>query len=104
MVGIDLTHEPGIPIREVPKLKWIPRRRRGRRLHVSTVHRWCDPGIRGIRLEFVRVGGTRVTSEAALQRFFARLANNPPPTQAAVSGPLSMKGERIEQELNALRL
>jgi hypothetical protein len=45
----------------------------GRRLHVATVHRWCTRGIRGTRLEFVQRGGTRVTTEAALVRFFSTL-------------------------------
>ena len=66
---IDLTVETPIPLADVPKLGWIPRRRGGRRLHVSTVHRWCGAGLRGVRLECVQLGGTRVTTEAALQRF-----------------------------------
>lgn len=79
-MSIDLTLEPPIPLREVPQLAWIPKRRRGRRIHVATIHRWCAHGIRGRRLEYVQVGGTRVTTEAALHRFFASLTEPPQPT------------------------
>jgi hypothetical protein len=43
------------------------------RPHVSTLHRWRTRGIRGIRLETCLVGGRRVTSAEALQRFSAAL-------------------------------
>jgi hypothetical protein len=72
---IDLTREPAIRLADVPKLPWLPRRRRGRRLHVATVFRWCMIGIRGHRLEYVQLGGCRVTTEAALQRFFGCLTD-----------------------------
>ena len=42
-------------------------------VHVSTVHRWRKPGIRGIRLEAVRVGGTWYTTHEAFARFCERL-------------------------------
>jgi hypothetical protein len=51
----------------------VPRRRRGKKCHVSTIHRWAVTGIKGIRLETVVVGGSRCTSREALARFFRRL-------------------------------
>lgn len=75
-MSIDLSKEPAIPLADVPKLRWLPRRRGGRRLHVSTVFRWCLRGIRGVRLEYVQAGGIRVTTEAALLRFFERLTTS----------------------------
>jgi len=46
----------------------------GRRIHVSTLHRWCQRGVRGVRLECRRLGGRIVTSVEAVDRFSARLA------------------------------
>jgi hypothetical protein len=53
--------------------KGLPRRRGGRKPHVSTLYRWADGGCKGIRLESLQVGGTRCTSAEALQRFFSAL-------------------------------
>ena len=44
----------------------------GRRVSPSTCHRWRLRGCRGVRLETLLVGGIRVTSVEALQRFFER--------------------------------
>lgn len=71
---IDPTIEKPIPFDEVPRLNWIPRRRRGRKLHYSTVNRWFRRGVRGVHLEAIRTGGTLCTSEQALARFFQQLA------------------------------
>jgi len=46
----------------------------GKRIHVSTLHRWCQRGVRGVRLECRRLGGRIVTSIEAVDRFSARLA------------------------------
>lgn len=40
-------------------------------VHLSTCHRWRLRGVNGIRLETVRMGGKRVTSRQAVERFFA---------------------------------
>ena len=52
----------------------LPRRRRGRKTHVSTLYRWTVSGCRGIILESIQIGATRATSREALQRFFERLS------------------------------
>jgi Protein of unknown function (DUF1580) len=39
------------------------------RVHLSTIHRWRLGGVRGIKLESVLIGGKRLTSAEALQRF-----------------------------------
>lgn len=49
-------------------------RRNGRKLHVSTLYRWAQRGIKGVRLETGMLGGARVTSLEALQRFMERLS------------------------------
>lgn len=53
----------------------LPRRRGGRKPHPSTMYRWAKTGIRGVKLETIRVGGTLCTSTAALQKFCARLTD-----------------------------
>ena len=63
--------------------KDLPRRRRGRKTHVSCLYRWSRSGCRGVVLETIQIGGTRCTSKEALQRFFERLSE---PRQAADAG------------------
>jgi hypothetical protein len=60
-----------IPLAEVPN--FLPRRRRGRRVHVATLYRWSTVGCRGIVLETIQIGATRCTSKQALDRFFEKL-------------------------------
>ena len=38
---IDATEEDLIPLMQVPELPFVPRRRRGTKLHPSTVFRWA---------------------------------------------------------------
>ena len=52
----------------------LPRRRRGRKTHISTLYRWTTAGCRGVRLDTLQVGATRCTSREALQRFFEQLS------------------------------
>src|SRR4028118_20809 len=66
----------------------LPRRRRGRKTHVSTLFRWSTAGCRGVVLEAIQVGGTRCTSREALQRFFERLSA--PRAVGAGVGPTSL--------------
>lgn len=39
----------------------------------ATLHRWATDGLKGVRLEVIRIGGTTCTSKSALQRFFNAL-------------------------------
>ena len=66
-MAIDLSKER---ILTFPELAGhMPRRRRGRPVHVSTIHRWRGTGVRGIRLDAVRIGGAWHTSWEAFARF-----------------------------------
>ncbi len=47
----------------------------GRRPHASTIFRWCKRGLRGVHLEYVRIGNRVCTSREALSRFANRLAD-----------------------------
>ena len=44
--------------------------RTGKRPHIASCHRWRTRGIGDIKLETILIGGTRYTSEQALERFF----------------------------------
>jgi Protein of unknown function (DUF1580) len=69
---IDISKEQVMPLSRAAS-KHVPPRRRGKPTHTSTLYRWSDPGLHGIRLEVLRCGGVLCTSVEALQRFFDRL-------------------------------
>ena len=52
----------------------------GKRPHTSTLWRWCRKGLRGVRLEYIRLGNRICTSADALSRFANELAatDSPP--------------------------
>ena len=65
----------------------LPRRRRGRKPHVSCLYRWTTAGCRGVVLESLQVGGTRCTSREALARFIERLSRAGPAGDEPVTPP-----------------
>ena len=64
---IDLHSEQLIPLNQVPK--YLPKRKTGKAIHISAIYRWIQKGLKGVKLESIRVGGTSYTSRQALQRF-----------------------------------
>ncbi|MGD0089101.1 MAG: DUF1580 domain-containing protein [Planctomycetota bacterium] len=81
----------------------------GKRPHISTMWRWCRRGLRGIRLEYVRLGHRVCTSAAALSRFTNNLAaadESAPSTQVVNSPhtnrPCPRARERAIQEAEAV--
>ena len=94
---IDIFAEHVITIAEA--VRALPRVRPGRKPHRSTLYRWMDSGVGGVRLEFARIGGTRVTSREALQRFVDRRSDGPrPPGHPREQD--ENRASRIEQELD----
>lgn len=69
----DVERERLIPLAEVPSLEWLPRRK-GKKIHLSTIHRWAANGARGRKLRTAMVGGCRCTRESWLESFFEELA------------------------------
>jgi hypothetical protein len=59
----------------------------GKRPAISTIWRWCRKGIRGVHLEYIRVGRNIATSREALGRFVNRLAEADVARSAAKSLP-----------------
>jgi hypothetical protein len=69
---IDLTAEETFPLPHAAK--YLPKGRRGRPVHFTTLLRWVLDGVAApsgnrVRLEALRVGSRWVTSKEALQRF-----------------------------------
>jgi hypothetical protein len=80
-VSIDPFIESTIPFREAARR--LPRLRNGRPVSPATIWRWASHGLRGVKLEVVKVGGTTCTTVQAMRRFFDRIgssAGEPPPT------------------------
>lgn len=91
-----LITEELIPFRLVPK--HLPKRTRGRPVHISAIYRWATRGIRGVRLECLQLPGGRYTSPEALNRFFLRLSRQGHAAQFAPPSPR----QRIESDAATL--
>ena len=48
---------------------------RGGSVHVSSLYRWAGKGLKGVRLEWIQVGGRRCTSHEALGRFIRAISS-----------------------------
>ena len=91
----DPAVEPPIRLDEIPRrVAWLAGTRPGKKLSFSTLWRWATKGIRGHRLEVLRVGGALCTSEAALKRFFAKLTAPPAPPGGSTLTPSARVGAR----------
>ncbi len=60
-----------VPLSELPA--FVPRRR-GRMVHVATVHRWAAQGVHGERLRVVALGGQTCTTLAWVREWAERVA------------------------------
>src|SRR5690348_8488540 len=78
----DATCEQLIRLNDVPKLPWLPSLRAGKRISLATIHRWAAKGVKGRRLQTLRVGGALCTSQQWLLEFFERLGQPGPSPQA----------------------
>ena len=92
---INIGNEQLVPLHDVPKI--LPARGNGKRIHISAVYRWAQRGIRGTRLEVVRVGGTTYTSREALQRFAA-----PPAEPLQAARPNAAREQQIDRAVQRL--
>jgi len=97
---IDPATEPPVPLSQVPRVTWLPRRPGGRKLHQSTIFRWAQRGLRGVPLEVIRCGGTLCTSEAALVRFFERLTTVDQSVAVTTTARSSREAARVDRALD----
>jgi len=95
---IDLGSEEVITLTEAAKR--LPSLRAGSRPHICTMYRWAQRGIRGVRLETARLGGTTVTSIEAIQRFSERCSGTDPKSVPSKASERSI--ERKQRECEAL--
>lgn len=90
-------------LRDVPR--HLPVRPNGKRLHISAVYRWTMRGVKGVRLETMKLGGSTYTSREALQRFSERLSISPEvrtlerPTSRARQRQLESANSAVMREL-----
>ena len=77
----------------------LPRRRAGKKAHMSCIYRWTTAGCRGVVLESIQIGGTRCTSREALTRFFRRLTQG----DAADLPPVRTPAQRERAATQAIR-
>jgi uncharacterized protein DUF1580 len=66
---IDVTLEQPLPLAVLARK--VPNRHGKRGVNVSTIWRWIQRGVHGVRLESVLIGGIRMSTEPALSRFFS---------------------------------
>jgi hypothetical protein len=92
------------PISEVPNR--IPKTSRGQEVSIATVLRWSTKGLKGIRLETIRIGATRCTWDDALWRFFERISES---ESSRETGPVvatiaqkHRRSEAVEKRLNEI--
>jgi hypothetical protein len=66
----------------------------------ETVRRWASDGIRGIKLEAVRIGGRRKTTLEACQRFIERVTatDDPQPIFKARNERAAWAREQLRRE------
>jgi len=99
MAMIDTTAERLIPLRQISAAA-IPGQR-DKPIHRRTLQHWCLHGVRGIRLESLKVQGRRYTSIEAWNRFFQAV------TEAAAATkrgrPPMVVGSRTHREVRAIR-
>lgn len=81
----------------------LPRRRRGKRPHISTVYRWTTHGCKGVVLDSVQIGGTRCTSHEALARFFSALTAQADVGRRDSAEPSPNRRQAIEKARESLR-
>lgn len=85
-MAIDPSTETLISLTEAARS--LPRRRGGKKPHVSCLYRWTTSGCKGVILESLQVGGTRCTSREALARFLQALTYGPeehPPVRSVAA-------------------
>ncbi len=97
---IDIATEELLPLRSVPG-RFPGLGRNGRPIHHASIYRWAVNGCRGVRLETVQVGGMKVTSTEALERFVERLSNPSETDKADATGERARQRRSSRQRQKA---
>lgn len=101
---IDPTKDRLFPLTKVEdECPWLPPPARGERRAMSTWRTWAAKGVRGVRLQTLKLGGVTYTSEQAVIEFMRVTASKDgdaffnPPTPAARRRQI----EQAQRELSA---
>lgn len=97
-MAIEIQKEELVSFAQVAAM--LPPRRRNRPVHVTTIRRWREPGIRGVRLEAVRVGGAWHTSVEAFARFCERLTAIETGESGAATIGTAISAAKLDAELS----
>jgi hypothetical protein len=97
----EIDNEVLLTFKEAASVRWLPRRRAGRKPHISWFYRMATQGSRGVKLESRMVGSTRCTSEGALRRFFRRLSDLPAAEEKPTTANVVTQHQAAERELEA---
>jgi hypothetical protein len=99
---IDVETEKLISLARAASL--VPPARRGKKTHISTLVRWITQGVKGVKLEALRLGGRWFTSAAAMQRFAERLTPKSDEPVMVPRSPVTREcaSKRAERELRKL--
>jgi hypothetical protein len=104
-VMTDFANEQMITFHELARR--LPRRRGGRPTHVSTIHRWRQRGVSGVRLSAVRCGSIWLTTWEAYQRFVDAITSTVTknaPSMDTLQSPLADLSSSTDQALDQLGL
>lgn len=105
-MAIDMQNESVVTLAQAAKL--LPKVG-DNPIHTSTLWRWCKNGLRGVHLEYGRMGRFIVTTPEALGRFFLALAqqdakhlSSPARTRRRVRPRTSEQRQRQIDQANAI--
>ncbi|MDB5350169.1 MAG: hypothetical protein JWN86_1416 [Planctomycetota bacterium] len=103
-MGIEIASETLLTIKQYCEFRGPGRG--GKPMSPLTAYRHINIGVRGIRLEHTRVGGTVYTSVEAVQRFADALTDAKlrkyAPAAIAIPAARRRKDEAVARELDAL--
>jgi hypothetical protein len=77
--------------------KRLPKSPAGRAVHAKTVARWALHGYRGVKLDSLVMGGRRVTSVEACQRFFEQLTRLDNPRTTPTPSRVAQTRQRLKE-------
>src|SRR5262245_18223544 len=93
---IDVSSEEIVTFSQLARR--LPRRRNDRPVHVSTIHRWRIHGVKGARLECVKIGGGWCTSMEAFQRWVDQLTAIQTGDEPSPASPQQGRGRNKRDE------
>ena len=93
--------EPLIPLSRLRTLDWLPVRHAGKRMSVSTAHRWRLQGCHGVRLRCILTPGGWCTTESDVRTFFAALTQRAELGEAGQAAPSGHECQRAAESLAA---